>query len=73
MNLIKTLIVGFLTVALYQWVNSSGEPLRLVEVFPFSRIGGHSFSYNWAASGLIILFIYGISKIVKAKEKRGDD
>jgi hypothetical protein len=73
MKLIKILIVVFLTVVVYQWVNSSGQPLRLVEVFPFSVVGNHSFSYNWAASGLTILFIFGISKILQAKGKRDDD
>jgi hypothetical protein len=70
LKFLKIIILLCVAIALYQWVNSSGGSVGFVELFPFSRTGNHNFSYNWAASGLILLFLWGLSKLLK--KGRGD-
>jgi uncharacterized membrane protein YdbT with pleckstrin-like domain len=66
-KLLKIMILLCVVLALYQWINSSGGSVGFVELFPFSRTGNHGFSYNWAAAGLIVLFIWGLTQILKKR------
>ena len=65
MRFLSILIVIFLAVVIWNYVNSSVPYLSLVEVFPFSKAGHHDFTYNWTATCLILLFLYGAYKITR--------
>lgn len=70
MKVLSLILIVVTVCLLYGWVNgSSGAPLSLSELLPFSK-SGHSFTYNYLSLVLIGVAGWGIWRIRVGRRSR---